>query len=249
MLKDVYLDVQFQFGPNLYSAIKADGIVLLGTDSCAVPSEDRVITEKRRKLPSGQGILAKIPVTSYLPIPPGSPPDLTQITLPSLTANAVVWYHLGDGEFRKRQIPQVDVTWRRTPQVLVYKDVDPGNRRITISVTNFHPAAIHNVRLLELLTGNFEAIYPTLAPEPKYVFTYDDNSRPLDSFYWELGDIPPFTPKIVSFDSRYSGPGSGLIYVDMVKPPSQVYYVAPDGSAKRFRPTAEIRKPSGMEKP
>jgi hypothetical protein len=232
VLKDVYLDVQFRFGPNEYSAINVDNVILLGADSYQIPSEGRVITEKRRTLPSGQGIEVKIPVTSYVPIPPGSPPGQTQISLPALTALARVWYHLGDGQLRSRQIGQVDVTWRRAPQVLVYKQVDPGNRRLTISVTNFQSSAIHNVRLLELLTGNLEADYSTFVPEPKYVFTYDDNSRPLDRFYWELGDVIPFTPKMVSFDFRYSGPSAGLIYIDMLKPASEVHYVATDGSQR-----------------
>jgi Mg-chelatase subunit ChlD len=230
VLKDVYLDVQFRFGPHEYSAVDADRIVLLGADSYEMPAEGQVITAKRRTLPAGQGISVKIPVTSYMPIPPGSPPDLTHVTLPVFTSEAVVRYHLGDGQPRSRQINQVYVTWRRAPQVLVYKEIDPGNRRLTISVTNFYASAIRNVRLLDLLTGNLEADCSTFVPEPKYVFTYEDNMRPLDQLYWELGDVAPFTPKTVSFHFRYSGPSEGPIYTDLVKPPSQVYYTAADGS-------------------
>lgn len=230
VLKDVYLDVQFRFGPNEYSEVNVNDIMLFEADSYNMPSEDRIVTEKCRTLPYGRGVLVSIPVTAYLPIPPGSPPDITHVALPTFTSEARVWYHLGDGQLRSQQIGQVYVTWRRAPQVLIYKQVDPGNRRLTISVTNFNSSAIRNVRLLELLTENLEADRSTFVPEPKYVFTYEDNGRPLDRFYWELGDVVPFTPKPVSFHFRYSGPSEGHIHTDMDKPASEVHYIATDGS-------------------
>jgi hypothetical protein len=110
VLKDVSLDIQFRFSPNEYSAINADNIFLAGAASYQIPSEGRVTTQKRRQLPSNQGITIRIPVTSFTPIPPGSPPNQTQVRLPCLTTDAVVSYHLGDRQIETRRINQVYVT-------------------------------------------------------------------------------------------------------------------------------------------
>jgi len=234
VLKEVSLDVQFRMGPNEYSAINDENIISFGVDGFEVFPQN-VTTVPLAELPNNQGISIKIPVTSHVPIPPGSPPDLTEIGLPSLKPTAKVSYHLGDGIIRTKTIPQVTVTWRRNPEVLVLKRFDPGQRRLTLSVTNFiDQGPIKNVELWELLSLLFEAVYSSTAPLPQRIVPILSNNDDLAYLYWKLGDIAPFETKAVSFDVRYHGPASGLVPVDMGKPEAVVQFTHPDGTVQQL---------------
>ena len=234
VLKDVWLDVQFRMGTNEYSAIDDANIILSGANEFEVFPQN-VTTLPRALLPSNQGISINIPVTSHIPIPAGSPPDFTEIDLPSLKPSAKIFYHLGDNIIKTKTIPQVIVTWRRNPQVLVLKRFDPGQRRLTISVTSFiDEGPITDVELWEILSLIFEAEYPSATPMPHRIVPILNNNNDLAYLYWKLGDIAPFETKEVSFDVRYHGPTSGLVPVNMGKPEAIVQFTHPDGAVQQL---------------
>ena len=234
VLKDVSLDVQFRMGPNEYSEIDDGNIILFGANAFQVFPQN-VTTDPRAELPDNQGVSIKIPVTSHVPIPPGSPPDVTEIDLPSLKPSAKVSYHLGDDIIKTKTIPQVTVTWRRNPEVLALKRFDPGQRRLTVSVTNFiDEGPITDVELWEALSLIFEAEYLSATPMPQRIVPILSNNNDLAYLYWKLGDIAPFETKAVSFDVRYHGPASGMVPVNMGKPESIVQFTRPDGTVQQL---------------
>ncbi len=228
ILKDVVITTRFNMSPNEYSEIDEANIFHSGINTFqAFPSY--VETEAVQTLPFGQMIIINIPITSYEPIPPGSPPDLTEIDLHSLAPDATVQYHLGDNQTITKVIPQVTVTWLRRPEILVLKRLNPGNREITISVTNFiRDGAIRDVRLWELLALDFEAVYPTAEPPPVYILPQDYKWGDIAWLYWNLGDIGPLETKEVKFDFRYQGPPTGNVQVDMTKPAALVRLIDPN---------------------
>ncbi|MFQ5824538.1 MAG: VWA domain-containing protein [bacterium] len=235
VLKDVTLDIQFRMGPNEYSEIDGNNIFLAGSNSYQVfPSH--VTTETRPVLPNNQAITLRIPITAYEPIPSGSPPEVTEIELPSLEPSAELSYHLGDDIIKTKTIPQVIVTWLRAPEVLALKRLDPGSRRLTVSVTNFiREGPITDVKLWELLAFDyFEAVYLSATPSPQRIAPIVSNYKDSAYLYWMLGDVAPLETKAVSFDVHYHGPTEGIVAVNMAKPESIVQFTAPDASVRRL---------------
>jgi len=236
VLKNVSISLQYRTSASEYSVLTGDGDI---TSSPGVNVDASA---------AGQGLLCTTPigvldnsremsltstVTAYQPI---APDDLSTVSvaLPCFTPAAQVSYDLGDGNRRTVVVPQVTITWLHAPDLLWRKRLDLNSQTLTIDVRNYLPASetARDVRIYELLGAWFEPIIATMAPRPDYVLNFDAGNGAQPVFIWQLGDIPSFEMRSVSFKVRYMGPKNGQVATDFGKPPAVLSYLRADGTRK-----------------